>query len=409
MSVSNNNTGIPDSVVKWLFQVSNQIYSNNSRQIFNDSLLILSHFKNLRPRTRVFTDYQGKSNLLLCIYGDFTNTVTNLQVPFLIWVPVNYPSEHPIVNINMETLGTQLKINLGPHVDSNGTIYLPCFEKPQCTLHDCLMGLLNILDHESLFIAERAPPILPPKPHDISHQLQKLKLDATPPPLPELPPGHTRRNEVLSPPPIPERLPSNTPSKIPTRPTVTNSPKVELARVAKVNKKEHSEVPDFMDQEQRTNSHDAILSNLNDLIGVISENEKNLITNELNRFDTSNLVTSIKNNLDFETNSIENFQNIIKNYSIQLHEKINDLKKFEDKQLNKVYDDVIVHETVAMKQIYDMVCKDYALDDSIKLCVNLLNKGILTLDLFVKTVRNLSREQFLVRFHIRKLYNILEE
>ena len=71
-------------------------------------------------------------------------------------------------------------------------------------------------------------------------------------------------------------------------------------------------------------------------------------------------------------------------------------------------DDIAICDVKAIEQMYDLVSRDSALTDAIKLCYDLLNKGLVELELYIKETRRLAREQFLVRVHIRKIASYLQ-
>ena len=70
---------------------------------------------------------------------------------------------------------------------------------------------------------------------------------------------------------------------------------------------------------------------------------------------------------------------------------------------------VYTTEVPALDQLYTLVARDRALTDTIQVLARLLNCGALEFDAFIKQVRELARDQFMARLHIRKIIALLQE
>ncbi|CUS21041.1 LAQU0S02e04456g1_1 [Lachancea quebecensis] len=115
-----NAVNLPPQVLDWLFKVLQPYY--DARTTFRDVVFTLSENAALRPKTRVFTDFQGRSQLLLCLYGRLE------AVPVLLWVPLEYPIAAPYAFVDLESLcGARLRAN--SYVDANGAFSLPALER----------------------------------------------------------------------------------------------------------------------------------------------------------------------------------------------------------------------------------------------------------------------------------------
>lgn len=420
---------IPKSVIDWLFQNIQKIYTIDPRTTFNDSLLALSHFKqNLRPRTRVFVDPRGKSRLLLCLYGKFPHTLTEKdssistnEVPVLIWIDDNYPLTHPQCFIDMDNLSSQeWIINVGKHIDSNGQIYLAIFNNwddkdSNCNIINTLEQLKLVINTEVL-IARRQP-LLPPK------------LDGTIPP--------PRNNSV--PPPIPERGP-NLPSPSPSTSTIVSSPistttKPSLPppppsrpeRLQNISKE--PPIIDLMDSELTTatspmgqeSSHQRHINELSQLLMQLDLNERDTVEKvrdaRLNKINTS--IDQFHATLKYETDKLNFIKSQLSQNKNTLMDRMKELDRLEsnwNEKYCKIEDMNVssppplqITETLGLNQLYDLIAQDMALDDTIAILSELLNKNKLTLDVFIRKTRELAKEQFMIRLHIEKIVDLLNQ
>lgn len=114
-------TPLPEPVVQWLFKVIQPIYKQ-PKLVFHDAVQTLTEFKNLRPRTRVFTDEDGSPRLLLCLYGSI-HIEQGLDVPVLIWIPESYPIAKPLLFIDLELLGKDLQLVTNESVEPDGRVH----------------------------------------------------------------------------------------------------------------------------------------------------------------------------------------------------------------------------------------------------------------------------------------------
>lgn len=145
-------SGLPAAVADWLFQVVQPIYED-PKHVFHDSAEVLDKYRHLRPRTRVFTSFNGQPELLLCIYGN-VKVNEQLEVPVLVWVPRRYPREFPYIYIDLEALGRNRQLKLSKHLDSNGRLYLSLAER----WDPYRSSLVQVIRHLSALFS-RAPPL----------------------------------------------------------------------------------------------------------------------------------------------------------------------------------------------------------------------------------------------------------
>ncbi|KAK5779336.1 hypothetical protein RI543_003226 [Arxiozyma heterogenica] len=436
---NNNNNGssgpidnIPRSVIDWLQQNIYKLYKIDPRTTFNDSLLALSLFKqNLRPRTRVFTDSRGKSHLLLCFYGKFkivsriknNSSIGNdngiyadeelEEIPVLIWIEEDYPLSHPLCYLDLEQIDKDWVINIGKNIDSNGQIYLPFFkdwndQDSNYNIINTIKNLQNTINNEVLL--RRKQPLLPPKVRDIdiSNVITATAIATT-----------------IIPPAIPER------PKLPTTTTAGSILQTDI-------KPEEEKIVDLMDTDiistdllsrsnvENSTTHQQQIDELSDLLNKLEIMEEERIKQvediKLNEIDES--IRQFQETLDYENkemdkmksqigmtrdlviNKIKGLEEIELNWS-ERYRKINDVL-LSDKDNDEEYN-FQTTETLGLNQLYGLVAEDMALDDTISVLNGLLSKKGITVDIFIRKTRDLAKRQFMIRLHIEKIYNMLNE
>lgn len=362
----------------------------------------------MRPRTRVYTDSNGISELLLCIYG---KPEVSSPVPLLIWIPKTYPLEHPLVYIDLESL-RDAKVSPGKHVDPSGLISLSLFERwnPQtCNLlqvveecikicrYDHVLNLIKQNEGTSLALPPKVPPIgapgdikppLPEKPviphlpssvrsdeGTIANKLQQLDINETkhvagPPLLPKKPP----------PPPVFDLLDSTIVSNADsTHTAILNDLQHALNQMSKM---------DATYIQNNLQSRRLSIESARQQFDSMYENEVKALK------DVKESIELTKKSLQAEISALEKqFE------AIQAYEK-------ESKELDPFA--LASGDCAATNQLYKLVAKDYALSDTMHMLARLLTRDTIALDIFVKKTRQLGRDQFFTRMHIQKVIESLK-
>lgn len=431
--MSNNHSGIvdniPKSVIDWLFQNVQKIYKIDPRTTFHDSLLTLSMCKeNLRPRTRVFIDCKGKSRLLLCLYGKFNHiqtqedaTMASNEVPILIWIDDNYPLTHPQCFMDMENIGYEWMINVGKHIDANGQIYLPFFQNwddkdSQYNIINTVKELQILISKEMLL--RRKQPLLPPKTRGTS--LPQPTTTAPPPPQQQ----QTRPSE---PPPIPARpqLPLSTHQESSPSVSLTTPPPPRRPAQLKKPSVIPQPVVDLMDSDLLTTSgtgdsmHQTHINELSQLLNQLELVEQDTVNQvrdtRLPKIDQA--IGQFQDTLKYENDNLQTIKSQLQaNKEVLIHQ-MNELAQLESEWSQKyvmagLEDEdhpLQIAETLGLNQLYDLMSQDMTLDDTIAILSELLNKNRITLDIFIRKTRDLAKQQFMVRLHIEKIYNMLNQ
>ncbi|AQZ15402.1 STP22 (YCL008C) [Zygosaccharomyces parabailii] len=406
LTPTESSVSIPQPVINWLFGVIQPIY-HDKRTTFHDSVEVLNHFKNLRPRTRVYTDSSGISELLLCIYG---KPLASSSVPLLIWVPKSYPLEHPLVYIDLEAL-QDTKVSPGKHVDPNGSISIPLFDKwdsKTCNLLQAVDECIKICryDHvvDPITPVEMPPLTLPPKlpPHEAAV--------APKPPLPKKPDL-----------PSPSFMP--TPGRHSVRPSIpAKSTLIKHTGVPPLPKKPPTApVFDLLDStitSDAATTHKAIMTDLQRALNQMSEADTIYVRDNLRsrKLSIESALGQFDGMYESESKALKNVIESIVLTKKSLQQEIETVERqfekidFYEKENGEVLDSSMLAsaDSVATNQLYNLVAKDYALSDTMHMLARLLACDTITLDIFIKKTRHLGREQFFTRIHIQKVVESMQ-
>ncbi|KAA8913295.1 ESCRT-I component [Sphaerosporella brunnea] len=170
--------GPPPQVLQWLHRVIAPEYQEPQRT-YTDVATTLATYPTLSPRTSVYTYENGKSELMVHLFGTlpvmFRGATYN--IPMSIWVPHTYPRQSPIAFV---TPAKDMVIRPGNHVDLAGKCYHPYLANwPQHWERSNIVDLCEVLRG----VFGREPPVMAKQP-----TLPPQQQPVTPPPRPPLPP-----------------------------------------------------------------------------------------------------------------------------------------------------------------------------------------------------------------------------
>lgn len=375
----------------------------------------MSQFKQLRPRTRVYTDSNGISELLLCIYGKLELT---LPVPLLIWIPRTYPLEHPLIYIDLGSL-QNARPSVGVYVNPNGVVSLPIFAK----WHPGVNNILQVI--QELFEVCNHTCLVEP----LNNQMEENVL-----PHPPIQPACTLTPNMPERPPIPPK--PSTPIASKSYPindtTFLIPPKVPVRENDTSFVPETPKVPPSLPKRPPTISIDLLDSEVANQEEPLYKRALTELQMTLNQMDTME-DRFVKENFEERTvtikSAIKQFEIV---YNFEKERLKSASKSIDDTRASLEREIVLVGrqsqqveeyertrgtdpdpsslaatETVVLSQLYQLVAKDYALSDAIHALARLLNRDTIKLDMFVKKTRELAREQFLTRTHIQKVVSTL--
>ncbi|AGO09985.1 AaceriAAL006Cp [[Ashbya] aceris (nom. inval.)] len=432
---------VPQPVLDWLFKVLQHDYYD-PRTTFHDVVIALATYKKLRVRTRVFTDKAGLSKLLLCLYGKVGN------VDVLVWIPFEYPKAAPYAYIDLEaTKGRSIIVN--ERLDGDGLFYLPILGRwnpRNCDVVKLVQDLEQAIAAQYPLrpavgaghgppVQDMAPgqtistlPVLPPKPyiqkketHEMNRAIEASvagtpSLPPKPPKVPAIADVQDKSDESLR--ELDSELSHLQLQNEPLPPKPHTMPPPSAASVPASHTQPDWLDADFTQCDEPT--HRDSLALLQDTLNQLAKR-----INARYHTEWATKTKSIKEALDsfrhiysYEADNIRHVEDAIVENSEVLQNEIDKLngelekaQKYEEKYPNGGVPDMnacVTAETIALNQLYMLVARDYALSDSIQILSVMLNQGLITVDPFIKKTRSLAAEQFLARFHIDKILQLLD-
>lgn len=393
----------------------------------------------------MFTDEAGRSKLLLCLYGKVGN------VDVLIWIPFEYPNVAPHAYIDLEAnKGRSIIVN--QRLDGDGLFYLPILGHwhPQ----NCNVVKL-VQDLEQAIMAQE--PLRPAAGAVKNTETQNMRADMTVSSLPALPPrpsmenNETQKTDLATTPHGPKK--PSLPPKPPKVPSVADAEERRDDSVRELDSalshlrlqneaphsnehaKPHASLPpsnlsaapvqnqpnwldsDFTQCDEPT--HRDSLAVLQDTLNKLAERTNARYHTEWNAKEKSidEAIESFRHIYSYEADNIRHMEDAIVENSEILQTEIDKLngellkaQKFEEKYPDGLPDmnSCVTAESIALNQLYMLVARDYALSDTIQILSVMLNQGLISVDPFIKKTRSLAAEQFLTRYHMDKILQLLD-
>lgn len=309
-----------------------------------------------------------------------------------------------MVYIDLESLKDS-KVSPGKHVDPNGLISLPIFERwnaETCNLLHVVQECVKICrydhvvdpvtpDDQNAYLA--LPPKLPPNPVE---EIPK-------PPLP-------KKTSFRSPTSKDHTVPSSIPLKVPLEPGLAEVPPALPEKPLAV---PSLDLLDSVAAEDADNMHKAVLGDLQHALNQMSEEDITYINENLQnrKLAIASAQRQFESMYRYEFESLKNIRESIELTKASLQGEITLIEKHFDKielyerESGEEIDpsSLVVTQNLALDQLYEVVAKDYALSDTMHVLARLLNRDAVNLDVFVKKTRQLGREQFFTRMHIQKI------
>ena len=355
--------GLPAPVVEWLSQQLQYDYVDPAR-CFGDVTQTLMALGSLRPKTDVYTSETGHPQLLLNLSGPLPTAIDGhvYGIPIEIWIPKQYPSLPPIVYVRPTS---EMLIAPGQFVDTNGRCHFDW--TPQADL----LGVLSMLQERFSF----EPPVY-----------------AKPPPGAEPPqPTHVPEPTLVSHPPTdPDRSKSSKPA-----------PKTQYEPVKDIMNSINEPVP--LPAKPASQKADAI-SNLDAALQTVVAQ---IHSEEIDKDDqalehASEVLDWVESALGDEKQQLEAAVAQHQTNVRQLRDRISDAKQATEQATTLSdrgvpTDELVVAQSPRQSQIIAAATEAEAIGDTIYLLSKALDGEVITMDIFIKNVRALAREQFMAR------------
>ncbi|CAN6640924.1 hypothetical protein TRVA0_018S01574 [Trichomonascus vanleenenianus] len=454
------------TTLEWLYRILSPRYADPNRT-YSDIAQVLGEYPSLRPRTEVYTDERGVSDLLLCLSGTIPTRFANMtyRIPIELWVPQNYPVGSPFVFVRPTE---SMLIHPGNYVDTNGRVYHPymSYWKPEQTAVEMIRVIGEVFSREPPVYAKppsyvpttttasrssaspgtsepnspisattpspaRASPFqpnppLPPKPPKLDPLPQYSS--ANPPNPPINPPNPSINPIALNPSinPMPWTAPQMNPMGSRTAPAShvsSNAQNSPIPRQATLSTSVplHN-APDIMDMDlptmpstsglppQRPPNPEKLmtLEKLRDTLNAIIENE---LKPEMEMDDravghTAHALSVIESQMNAEKRELEAISAASAENERILVDRIEQARRVITNAKSRDepdIDEVITAENVVYNQLYELVSEDAAIEDTIYVLGKALSKEKIGLEPFLKHTRTLAREQFFKRALVNKI------
>ena len=384
-----------------------------------DILNAMVHYKDLRPKAEQFTYNDGSRKNLINLNGTIPVSFrgTTYNIPVAIWIQEPHPQTPPLCFVRPTNT---MQVRQGKHVDANGRVYLPYLNEWRARSHSilgCIQVMITVFSEEPPVYSKQAAPARPaPVPYPGS--------SVTQPPYPGYPPVqgppstnyrpnfNTPYPPVSQSTPYPPAQPAAASQSTPYPPypgyppstqvgmPSTNTPyPVPPAQTANLQRSQHPGVDDSMIKASMlTAANDKIKRRLKDTL-TQAEGEKQLLKQTESELRTGKeKLDTILNKLENEIAEADTNIVLLGSKNEELERELDRLKKQE--KFNA--DEAVMATTPVFRQIVNSFAEEQALEDTIYYLGEALHKSVVDTDTFLKHVRALSRQQFVLRAVIQK-------
>lgn len=402
-----------------LRSLTQQAQYSQSGPAINDMSGVLFNYKDLKPSVESYMFNDGNRKKMICLSGtipvSYKGTVYN--IPIAIWVMQNHPQSAPMCYVK-PTLS--MSVRQGKHVDANGRIYLPYLSEWRQGVHD-LTGLVQVM---AIVFGEQPPvfskptnPVPPPSrppypgvntpypphptnyvpqgPPSTSYQPTNPPYPATPmgqPPYPNASPGYPSSTPY---PPYPSSTGPGYPA--PVSQAHGHMPYTPVGQTNMTNQNQLSE--DMIKASFKSAVNDKLKRRMKEALDQGNSELSSLRQTEQELKSGQAKLNSIISKLQSETNQVLSNKSMLESKNTEMEMKI---KSMEEKQDELNVDEVVSATTPLYKQIVEAFAEEQALEDTIYYLGEGLRRDVVDLDVFLKHVRALARQQFILRATIKK-------
>ncbi len=316
-----------------------------------DILSTLRHYRGLHLRYGKYTFNDGTQKDLVSLSGTIPVPYmgATYNIPVMIYVLDTHPMHAPVCYV----CPTQdMEIRVSRHVDHNGRIYLPYLHEWNEANSD-LLGLVQVC----VITFSEQPPVFS-RPANQAY-----------PPQPAQPPPYPPQQQQPQPPPQQQ-----------TNNSITDE---QIARASLVSAAEEK-VKQLLREEFNTKQVE-----MESLRKVREELQQSQDATKAHLAD-----------IQRETAALEGLTGALAEQKMLLEVNLNELS--DKAEPNSNVDEAVQVSYPLYKQLVDAYVEDAAIEDSIYYLGKALHSGVLDCESFLKTARNISREQFYLRQTVQK-------
>jgi len=355
--------------VEQLEQIFKKLYSTNALRVKNDVYGLLQSMPTLMPKESSYISNDGSSLRMLVLDGTLPITFKGAvyHIPINIWLNNNYPLTPPLCYV-VPTLNMSIRPK-HKHVDPAGMCYLPYLNQWRSDMSNLLglvYALINVFSYDPPVYAKVDIPPNPIPNNPINNSLSTSNpsnpILINPNPRPVMPSGVS-----TSPTSAHQTLTPVKPKELDGKALVTE----KLINQFKNQAKEITE--DMTTQIQLQEILEKSSSYLDETVQIFIQ-EKGLLAKN------TNIIATHEQNLDTWLNEHENH--------------------------NSNVDEIISPADVYSNQMFDLIAEDQAIEDTLYNLHTGLIGGVIDGETYLKQVRVMSREQFLVRATAQKVFEL---
>ncbi|XP_066923347.1 tumor susceptibility gene 101 protein-like [Clytia hemisphaerica] len=391
------------------------IHKNEAKK---DILNALRAFGDLHPDEDIYVHTDGSRRDLICLKGTIPVNYkgSTYNIPIQIWLLSSHPFNAPLVFVR-PTANMLIKPN--KHVDNSGKVYMPYLSEWRAQKSDTysMINMLCMIFAEfcpvySKPAGQRAPP-QQPRPSGYPPGYPAPSGGGGPPGYPTHNAGMPQPNYPMQRPPAyqPANLPSYTPYPSTSTPypatsgypqqqqqhhTTTQAPArppPPATRQESVIKDEHLRLSLLSTAEDKLKRRvKEVFQMGQDELQILETKKSDLSKGNQTLQDMVRRMTDEKGNLDSNVTILEE-----KNRDLE-----NMLEKLEKDSENMNIDEAVITIAPLYNQILKLFAEENAIEDTMYYLSDALRRGVIESEIFLKTVRDLSRKQFMLRATLQK-------
>lgn len=348
-----------------------------------DIMNAIKYFKALHPRLERYTFPTGVSKELICLDGTIPVTFRDVSynIPVGIFISENHPFEAPICYVRPTR---DMTIKTSRHIDGSGRVYLPYLSEWNKNTSD----ILSTIQVMQIVFGQMCPVYQKTRDYD-----QTPNSNVAMPALPNAcypPVGPNSSGSGFS------STPVSGPISMPNPPApvypFSSQPQPYSSKAAGTITEEHIRA--------------SLLSAVEDRLKYRLKEKVHQIQDEIE------VLRKTSNDLDKGKKQLDEMKTRMANEVVELNAAKNKLQELDDqlqefivkydKEEEEINPDEVYGPTKPVfKQLLEAYADENAVVDAIYYTNEGLRKGVITLDVFLKSVRELSRRQFMLRALMR--------
>lgn len=366
--------------ISQLLSIAKYTHSEHTRK---DVVNVIKNFKTLQPRLERYTFPNGVSKELICLDGtipvSFRDATYNIPIGILL--SKDHPFEAPICYVRPTR---DMIIKTSRHVDGSGRVYLPYLSEWNKFTSD----ILSTIQVMQIVFGQMCPVYQKAKDYNSSPNNVAM------PPLPNV------------------QCPAGPTSSI-------NSGSFSSGSTAMSMPTPPQPVYPFSSQTQPTNSVSGTTGTISEehirasLLSAVEDRLKYRLREKVHSIqDEIEVLKKTSTDLNRGKMQLDDMKARMANEVVELTEAKSKLQELDDqlqefivkydKEGNEVNPDEVYGPTQPLfKQLLEAFAEENAVVDAIYYTNLGLKEGVITLDVFLKSVRELSRRQFMLRALIR--------